>query len=196
MSNELHEGAALKAVHVSETLSYVVDFPDVEHVVSCKSIVVVVQSGRMSGVPWAKVELETGAIILINLANVESVELEVKDGNDARQNDLLRLMDEIECVRSVRRHETVRELCPLTCDSLRKAIEQQQARIARLELGLYEIHALADGGESSMQDIANVCQAWLNEHPRQSVAEIRAQELEQWAHNAMNEAPTSDHNDK
>jgi hypothetical protein len=76
-----------------------------------------------------------------------------------------------------------------------QTIEQQQARIARLELGLYEIHALADGGESSMQEIANVCQAWLNEHPRQSVAEIRAQELEQWAHNAMNEAPTSDRDD-
>ena len=57
---------------------------------------------------------------------------------------------------------------------------QMVARTARLELGLHEVHALADGGESSMHEIVDVCRAWLKEHPRQSVAEIEARALERF----------------
>ena len=57
---------------------------------------------------------------------------------------------------------------------------QKDARIARLELALYEVHALADGGESSMHEIVDVCRAWLKERPRRSVAEIEARALERF----------------
>lgn len=33
------------------------------------------QAGHMARVPWAKVTLNSGRVVLINLANVESVEL-------------------------------------------------------------------------------------------------------------------------
>ena len=42
---------------------------------SCTRITVSMQSGQMSGIPWARCELESGLVEMVNLATVESVTL-------------------------------------------------------------------------------------------------------------------------
>lgn len=69
MSSELKEGVALKEVTI-KTLS---DLP-----YGAKSILVSEQCGQMGMVPWARVETNQGLIVLVNLANVESVVLAEK----------------------------------------------------------------------------------------------------------------------
>jgi len=63
--------------------------------------------------------------------------------------------------------------------SLRTAIEQRQARIARIEKAL---HLLIVHGEAGLTDEHDIefANETLNEHPRQSVAEIEARALERF----------------
>lgn len=58
--------------------------------------------------------------------------------------------------------------------------EELRAHNDRLRLGLYEVHAMADAKDSH-DEIVAVCRAWLDEQTQQSLAEIRAQELERAA---------------
>lgn len=76
MSHELKEGVQLKSVVTlpdpdeGSGLYVVGDLPH-----QAKEIVVSEQVGHMAMVPWAKVTLNQGGTVLINLANVTSVEL-------------------------------------------------------------------------------------------------------------------------
>lgn len=77
MSDELREGVPLKAV-------YGPAFPDGSFILystghagrRCQSITVRMQTGQMAAVPWAECVTLEGERIMVNLAMIESVELE------------------------------------------------------------------------------------------------------------------------
>ena len=67
-------------------------------------------------------------------------------------------------------------------------LRQKDARIAQLELGLYEVHALADGVESSMEEIVEICRAWLKDSDHQSLARLKAEALREYAEHKREQA--------
>lgn len=69
----LQGGTKLKAVHMPDGRSYMIDTPTITG--QSKSITVSMEYGQMSGVPWAKIEMKDDVIMLVNLAQCDCVEL-------------------------------------------------------------------------------------------------------------------------
>jgi hypothetical protein len=74
MEYTLKNGVKLQAIHGIEGADGSLHFRLGAQEHECKSIEVVMESGQMSGVPWARCEANNGRIFHVNLANIEFVE--------------------------------------------------------------------------------------------------------------------------